>query len=261
MSYPKYVVFTDVIRNETPIFEENTMHLIRNLAYSFMNAFHNKSKIDPETSDGMEILSLEGMTGIKTRHLYNNILGWFGNVKYLEIGTWYGSSSISALYKNTDISSALFIDNWSQFNGNVDIFYNTMNKFKNKNDIISNFKILESDCWKVDLSNIKESEFFNVYLYDGGHTELDHYMSLAYYLPVLEDTFVFIVDDWNWPDVRDGTMRAIKEFNLDIKFRHDIFVSPEDNLGMPKTNLSKKTWWNGCCVFLLSKTFTNRINT
>ena len=64
MSYPKYVVLADVIRNEPPIFEENIMHLIRNLAYSFMNAFHNKSKIDPETSDGMEILSLEGLSTV-----------------------------------------------------------------------------------------------------------------------------------------------------------------------------------------------------
>lgn len=258
MSKSNYVTITDVMLDKKPLFDIPIMNIIKNLVFSFINALENNSKINPETEEGQEILSMEGMTGLKTRHLYNNILGSFENVKYLEIGTWYGSSSISALYKNTNIVNALFIDNWSQFEGNSDIFLNNMNKFNQ--ELLPKFSIIESDCWQVDLSKINSSDFFNVYLYDGGHTELDHYKALEYYLPVLEGIFVFIVDDWNWSDVRDGTMRAIRELNLDILYRHEIFVSPEDYIGMPYVNESKKTWWNGCGIFLLSKTYIERIN-
>ena len=37
------------------------------------------------------------MTGIKTRHFYNNILNT-DDARYLEIGAWKGSSICSAMY-------------------------------------------------------------------------------------------------------------------------------------------------------------------
>ena len=51
------------------------------------------------------------------------------NVRYLEIGTWYGSSSISAIYKNN--INATFIDNWSQFGGDSNIFNNIISQKSN----------------------------------------------------------------------------------------------------------------------------------
>lgn len=249
-----YFTMEKVYNNDEHIFDETTMNIIYNLTMCITKAMNNESKIEPDTYKGHKVLTLKGMTGVKTRHLYNNILGCLQNVKYLEIGTWNGSSSLSALYKNHNIVKALFIDNWSQFGGSNQVFSNTLTKFKD--DITPHHYLLESDCWKVDLSTIGA---FNVYLYDGGHTELDHYKALEYYLPALEDTFVFLIDDWNWCDVRDGTMRAIKELNLDIQFRHEIFVSPEDFDGMPHINRSNQTWWNGCGIFLLSKIHKPRL--
>jgi hypothetical protein len=95
-------------------------------------------------------------------------------------------------------------------------------------------------------------EKFNVYLYDGDHSELDHFKALEYYIDNLDDEFIFIVDDLNWENVRDGTMRAIRELNLTVKFRHEIFMSPDDLKGMPRHN-GKDTFWNGCGIFLLEK--------
>jgi hypothetical protein len=42
--------------------------------------------------------------------------------------------------------------------------------------------------WKVDLSSIGK---FNVYLYDGDHSELDHFKALKYYIDNLDDEFIF----------------------------------------------------------------------
>lgn len=76
--------------------------------------------------------------------------------------------------------------------------------------------------------------------------------ALSHYINVLEDTFIFLVDDWNFMHTRDGTFRAIKELNLTVNFRHEIFISPEDLYNMPN-HKGAKTWWNGCGIFVLTK--------
>ena len=218
-----------------------TMKQIEHIVNSIENAENNKSNINPDSNEGSEILSYEGMTGIKTRHLYNNICSK-EDARYLEIGTWYGSSSISAMYKNN--VNGLFIDNWSQFGGYKSKFENIMNKYN------LDYNLIESDCWEVDLTSI--SQKFNIYLYDGGHHYEDHYNSLLYYYTLLDDEFTFLVDDWNWPMVQKGTMDAIRDLNLQIKFKHEIFVSKEDVINMPNHN-GKNTWWNGIGIFYLIK--------
>jgi len=229
-------------------FSQDITNLIHHIVDSITNAKKNISKIDPETEEGKEIIEYDGLTGTKTRHFYNNICNSdkLSNIKYLEIGTWNGSSSISAVYKNN--ITALFIDNWCQFKGDSNIFKNSISKFGDNSDCF----ILETDCWDVELDELDMGPF-NVYLFDGDHSEIDHFKSLEYYYPVLDDTFIFMVDDWNWPNVRDGTMRAIDQLNLHVLFRHEEFISSEELKNMPKHH-GKQTWWNGIGIFLLSKT-------
>lgn len=224
---------------------KSTMNRITHIVHSILNAENNMSNIDELSKEGRNIMEFEGYTGKKTRHFYNNICNT-NNVIYLEIGTYYGSSSISAVYKN-NLTDSLFIDNWCQFGGNSNIFKSNIEKYIGT----SKYSFIEGDCWKVDLSEIKHQ--FNIYLFDGAHTEMDHFNALNYYLPVLQNQFIFLVDDYNWPNVRDGTMRAIRELNLKIIFRHEIFMSPDDIKDMPN-HIGKLTWWNGIGIFLLSKT-------
>jgi hypothetical protein len=228
-------------------FSQDITRLIHHIVNSLLNAQSEKSKIDLGTKDGKEIIEYDGYTGTRTRHFYNNICNSdaLQNIKYLEIGTWNGSSSISAAYKNK--ITALFIDNWSQFGGDPSIFKENMSKYGKDTEVF----LLESDCWEVNLNELDMGPF-NIYLFDGDHSELDHFKSLDYYYPVLEDIFIFIVDDWNWPNVRDGTMRAIDELNLHVLFRHEEFVSEDELKGMPEHH-GKKTWWNGMACFLLKK--------
>jgi len=197
----KFLRYDDVLEimanNKEHPYSKEVMDKIFHITKSFYRAFHNSSKIKTDTDEGGEVLNYKGMTGKKTRHLYNNLME-FPDAKYLEIGTWYGSSSISAVYKN-DLS-ALFIDNWCQFNGDKKIFQNAIEKYLTKN---SKCQLLESDCWKVNTNKIPND--FNIYLYDAGHTEEDHCKALTYYYNNLQDNFIFIVDDWGWGEVRDGT--------------------------------------------------------
>ena len=242
-----YYMLETYRRGSVNLFNEEIMELIDHVYNSILRAREGKSKID--CLEGVDILEYEGYTGTCTRHLYNNICSYdkFDKVRYLEIGTWYGSSSISAIYKNK--LDALFIDNWSQFSGDLGVFKENIQKYLNRD---TNCYFIEKDCWKVNLRSVNIKPV-NVYLYDGGHSVLDHYRSLEYYYDVLDDVFIFMVDDWNWSGIRDGTMAGILKMGLHILFRHEEFVSEEDLRNMPDHN-GKRTWWNGVGIFVLSKT-------
>jgi hypothetical protein len=60
-----------------------------------------------------EIRYMEGMSGKKYRYLINNLVGSIDNARYLEIGSWKGSTACSAIYGNH--CRSLCIDNWNHF--------------------------------------------------------------------------------------------------------------------------------------------------
>ncbi len=75
---------------------------------------------------------------------------------------------------------------------------------------------MESDFRAVDFGSLGR---FNVYLFDGPHTDKDQHDGVILALPALDDQFVLIVDDWNWQPVRDGTMSAIRAADLRVDHR------------------------------------------
>lgn len=202
---------------------------------SFQNAENNISKI---TND---IINMEGMSGTKTRHFYNNLLN-NKDARYLEIGTWKGSSVCSAMCNNK--ATILCIDNWSEFGGPKNEFLINFEKFKGEN----NATFIENDCYKIDVSTFPK---FNIYMYDGNHTKDSHYKALLHYYNCLDDVFIFIVDDWNWIDVREGTMNSIRMLKLKVLYQKEIrLTSDNSHTSQPQ---AKDTWWNGIYVAILEK--------
>ena len=202
---------------------------------AFKNAENNISK---NTND---IINMEGMSGTKTRHFYNNLLTT-EDARYLEIGTWKGSSVCSAMCGNK--AKVVCIDNWSEFGGPKLEFLVNFEKFKGENEAT----FIENDCYNVDVSVLPK---FNIYMYDGNHTNESHYKALLHYYDCLDDIFIFIVDDWNWKDVRDGTINSIQKLNLKVLYDKEIRLT-WDNSVTPEPDLSK-TWWNGIYVAILQK--------
>jgi hypothetical protein len=202
---------------------------------AFQNAENNISKI---TKD---IINMDGMSGTKTRHFYNNLLNT-EDARYLEIGTWKGSSVCSAMCGNK--ANVVCIDNWCEFGGPKHEFLNNFNKFKGENKA----SFIENDCYKVDVSQLPK---FNIYMYDGNHTNESHYKALVHYYDCLDDIFIFIVDDWNWKDVRDGTTNAIQKLNLKVLYEKEVRLT-RNNSHTPK-RIAKKTWWNGIYIAILQK--------
>ncbi len=221
---------------ETIIKENEIIDKYRNLIRaSFKNADAGISKID------RYLVYMPGMTGTKTRHLYNNLLT-MDDARYLEIGTWKGSSVCSAMCGNK--AKVTCIDNWSEFDGPKEEFLVNYNKYKGEND--ANF--IEGDCYKIDVNTFSK---YNIYLYDGNHTDESHYKALLHFYNCLDDIFIYIVDDWNWDDVRNGTTKAIEKLGLKVLYERDIRLT-WDNTHTPSP-FANRTWWNGIYIAILQK--------
>ena len=203
---------------------------------AFANAENGVSKITSE------LMQMEGMTGIKTRHFYNNLLNR-ADSRYLEIGSWKGSSVCSAMCGNN--ATVLCIDNWSEFGGPKEEFLKNFNNYKGMN----NANFLEQDCFKVDLTNVGK---FNIYMYDGYHSEDAHFRALVHFYNSLDDTFIFVVDDWNLEFVRNGTWRSFAKLKLTVLYDKEIFTPCNGN-GNGTVTPVPNTWWNGIYVAILKK--------
>lgn len=181
------------------------------------------------------ITKMRGMSSRKFRHFLNNLIT--NESKYLEIGVWRGSTFISALYNNAP-KVATGIDNFSEFRGPKDIFLKNCQTYLPNN--IYNF--IDKDCFKIDL-NAEFKNTYNIYFYDGNHEQLSQELALTYYLPILEDIFILLVDDWCSEKVKVGTKLGIAKNNLKILYEKEIYSTGNDS----------NNWWNGLYIAILAK--------
>ena len=178
-----------------------------------------------------------------------NNMGRIPDLNYLEVGSYCGSTLFSFLFNNLGcVNKAYAIDNWSQFNDEGDP---KSAFFKNKDlffpDGISQLKVIEHDCFTLDLAQIKEK--INFYFYDGPHSEEDHYNAYMYYNDVLDDEFITVIDDWNSNSVKRGTSSAFKELGYEIVASFDIDTTDLDDWSAhPDVN-----WWRGAYIAVIKK--------
>ena len=178
------------------------------LEQSYLMATEQNTKLSDR------ILAMPGMSGGKYRTLVNRLIEHTPNARYLEIGSWKGSTACSAMYGNT--VTATCIDNFT-FGG-----FSKDDLVSNTNSVITdniNFTLLDGDFRQVDYNAIGK---FIVYFYDGPHQEQDQYDGIVIAQPALDDIFTLIVDDYNDPVVRQGTARAIKDLNLTVQYSIEI---------------------------------------
>lgn len=187
-----------------------------------------------QTKLNSKAIAMSGMSSFYVRNLLNKTVS-YPNVNYLEIGVWKGSTFYSALCNNKP-NYALAIDNFSLFDGSEKEFK------ENMSDVGVNFDFINQDCFSVDLSKIKHK--FNVYFYDGDHNHKDQEMALSYYYDILDNKFLFICDDYNWPQVQSGTQEGLSKNNFKIL---------EEKILLSKHNEDTTSWWNGIYIAILSK--------
>lgn len=179
-------------------------------------------------------LDVTGYTSPKIRHLLNN-LGELPGAHHLEVGVHEGATFVATNFRNR-MSSSVAVDNWSEFaqNGKSrERFIGNAGKFLTP----GSYRFYEQDCFAVTKEQLPDPVDF--FLYDGSHGYESHLKALTHFCPLLDDVFLFLVDDWGWPDTRKGTRQAVQELGLKTLF--------EAELGQDQG------WWNGFFVSLLAK--------
>jgi hypothetical protein len=221
----------------TTITQTTSNPLAAKVSAALQRAIASDGKLPPE------VLSIQGMSGRKYRLLINNLIASIEDPRYLEVGVLTGSTLCSAIHGNK--VRAVAIDNWSQFGGPMSQFFANLSRFKTADARVS---FLESDFRAVDFASLGH---FNVYLFDGPHSFKDQRDGVVFALPALDDHCVLIVDDWNWQEVREGTMLAIQEAGLRIDFMVEIRTTLDGKHG-PLAG-PQGDWHNGYFIAAVSK--------
>jgi hypothetical protein len=223
--------------------KNNSVNLIDTVKNALIKSKNNDSKISEKTKN------LPGLTSEKVKHFINNLCE-LPDCKYLEAGVFQGSIFAAAVERNDLVATA--IDNFSEssiipMDSNVNI---NSEKGNNKEIFLRNIKdlvlnkqvnIIDSNVFETDLNKISLKS--NVIFMDIEHTYESHYNFLNKFYEKIDNTFVYIVDDWNWLQVRDATFKSIEDLKLKTLFKEEIFTKGED----------KNDYWNGLGIFVLNK--------
>lgn len=192
------------------------------------------STVDQNTKLNQHALQMSGMSSFKVRNFLNKLLE-MSDSRYLEIGVWRGATFYSALLGNSP-KYAVAIDNFSQFEGSENIFQ------ENLRDVGVPFEFINSDSFMT--KDKLQSKKFNIYFYDGCHQEESQFKAIEYYYDNMDDEFIYLCDDWNGTEVRNGTYRAIEANKLSIIKEWDLPANYNGDLN---------NWWNGLWVSILRK--------
>jgi hypothetical protein len=202
---------------------------------SFDAANNNNSKLTKE------ILDLEGIYGTKSKHFYNNLCEYF-NLRVLKINVRNESPIMSILHDNYNhllvINSELDdVDYLNQLKNNTQKWFYNQYCYTTSYNI--NIYIPQMNVYMYD-SNIKT----------GIYSAINHYIMLEKYYKCLSRMFLFIAEDWNMRDVREGVNNAIHKLKLNILFEREIRTKFDN-----KPDMAPDTWWNGIYVAILQKTY------
>lgn len=211
------------------------MDLIQHVQRAVEETLAGRSKLNAD------VTSISGFTSATIQRLLNN-LGNRPGTNYLEVGVHKGATFVGANFGN-EFESSTAVDNWSEFD-ELGQSFNTFNYNMERFLKPGSFKVLDQDCFSVDVSELPK---INYYLYDGHHSEEAQYRALEYFYPALDDTFIFVVDDWNWPEVQIGTAQSIVDLGLKVLYAQEFSSSIANGL------VRGEGWWNGLYVGVLSK--------
>jgi hypothetical protein len=211
------------------------------LADKLQKATMSALELDHKLPDSVRLMS--GMSGKKYRYLINNLISFIRDARYLEIGSWKGSTACAAMHGNK--CKVTCIDNWSHHGtDNRDFFNNTKESLSD--DI--EFTVIEKDFREVDYTSLGK---YNVYFFDGPHEEKDQYDGVALAQDALDHEYILIVDDYNFDRVRKGTQNAIKDLNLKVLAEVTVLSSIDNDT--PTVHHEKSEWHNGYYIAVIKK--------
>lgn len=188
-----------------------------------------------------EFFDLKGLSSAACRIFFNALCNRPG-ARYLEVGTYTGSSMIAATYKNP-LNRAVGIDDWSldpnarrKLFANLDLF---------KGDIM---------CGRKDPEFIEEEAFglpkdklgqFDIYFYDGHHSADSQEKGLTLFFNNLAPVSIVVIDDYSIVRVQQGTIRGIDKLGAKKHLRYA--------WTLPGGEGFEHLYWGGLAVMVFEK--------
>ncbi len=211
--------------------------LVRALQMAFEQACGEETRLSAAVE------AMEGMSGRRYRRFINSLVSKVAQPRYLEVGSWMGSTLCAAIHGNR--LRAFAIDNWSMFGGPLQAFLRNVADCDSAN---ADFNMLTADFRAVDFARLG---CFNVYLFDGPHERQDQYDGVVRAQPALDEEFVLVVDDWNWEAVRSGTFDAVRDLGLQVLLGIEIRTTLDGS--HPAIARQQSDWHNGYWLAVLQK--------
>lgn len=187
---------------------------------------------------------ISGLSSNRVRHLLNSLCSNEG-IKYLEIGSYLGSTFCAAIEGNE--LEAYAVDNWATDNlqpaeneteierASYQDFRENAKRYKGDSKV----RIINADC-----KNLVPEDFIskvNLVFYDGDHSYDGQLESLETIKDLVEDTFILILDDANFAGVVESAEQFVRQNNFSVLFEQKLLNAIE----------SDRMWWNGLHILIL----------
>lgn len=208
---------------------------IEHIEQSIQKALRGESNLTEEE------LSIRGFSTPTMRHLWNNLCNTGSQLTYLEAGLYCGATFCSSFNENT---VSIGIEDFSQ-----DFSVSTV-----KEELASNcirfalrskeHHVIPEDCFAMDKGKLPDN--IDIFFYDGNHSEEYQAKALPHFFDKMADRFIFIVDDFNWPEVFNGTSKGLNQL-ADKIIVERVWALRGYNLQ------DDPAWHNGLCIYLIKK--------
>lgn len=169
-------------------------------------------------------LSVEGFSTATMRHLFNNLCNIEGT--YLEAGLFCGGTFVSSF---NDKLVSIGVEDYSQPFGVNEVKSKLERNIEENKHISKDAVVHFEDCFSIDKSKLPSN--IDILFYDAQHDELSQSKALPHFFDNMNNVFLYIVDDYNWVDVFNGTntglcimkdkLNVVKKWELCGKSRND----------------------------------------
>lgn len=196
---------------------------------------HIANHMNPERSS---LLKMKGLSSQAVRVFFNCLCGK-KDARYLEVGTYTGSSLISACFNNP-LKRAVGIDDWSMDKTAKPKLLATLDFFK-KNLLVTP-ELIEAEAFGMDKSELGQ---FDIYFYDGHHSADSQEKGLTKFWGNLAPISIVIVDDYSVFRVQQGTIRAIDKLGCKQHLKYA--------WTLPGGKGFEHLYWGGLAVMVIEK--------
>lgn len=197
--------------------------LIEHVEQSIEKASNHESWIDED------ILSLKGFSTGVMRRMFSNICHLpKEDPVYCEVGLYGGATFCAAMNNNRSLT-AFGVEDFSESFGDETIRKHLESNLEKYKSHPKEMHVLNYNFFTMDLGLITKP--VDVYFYDGHHSYEFQCDALPYFINSLSDIFVWVVDDYNWIPVREGTQDGLKQLKDKIKVQKEWIIKtkvPDD---------------------------------